>query len=272
MAQAGSRSTPPRSLSPSSRSTGPKDAPEQRQSSSPSSPSRSKSAEDRQLSAPATEVATAAENVAAAVAAEAEDLKSKRRVSSAAAPAQRMHSTKSQVSFSAAAGMEKGMSMTSGQFLSYRQRSSFGTFLLPCNFFQSRAEIRTWGVEDLTDPSIQPYAEDSETLPRPFHTSLPGYAPSLCRFVVSKGEKTARDPFLGPEITIFPPTWVPQFTPNPHFKAQRYGYNWEDSDAFKMDRLPYVNAEFDPVSAEVTNMYSQCYPYAAYPYGVPRVA
>lgn len=46
----------------------------------------------------------------------------------------------------------------------------------------------------------------------------------------------------------------------------------EDRDAYRMDRLPYVNAEFDPVSAEVTHMYNQAYPYTAYPYGVPRVA
>lgn len=45
----------------------------------------------------------------------------------------------------------------------------------------------------------------------------------------------------------------------------------EDSLSFRMDRLPYVNADFEPVSAEITKMYSQNYPFAAYPYGVPRV-
>ncbi|KAL8273667.1 hypothetical protein Esti_002379 [Eimeria stiedai] len=180
-------------------------------------------------------------------------------------------STKSQVSFSESVGLSKRTSMTSGQFMSLRQRSSMG-YLLPSNFFQSQADIRTWGVEDLTDPSIQPYDKDSESLPRPFHTSLPGYAPRSFKYVLAGGKKEKRESFLGPEISIFPPTWTPQFTPNPNFKPQRYGYNWEDSEAFKMDRLPYVNAEFDPVSAEVSNMYNQCYPYTAYPYGVPRVA
>lgn len=182
----------------------------------------------------------------------------------------RAASTKSQVSF-AGEGFGRGGSMTSHQFMSYRQRSSMG-FLLPSNFFQSQADIRTWGIEDLADPSVQPYDKDDPSLPRPFHVSLPGYGPRLCKYVISRASKEPRDPFLGPEITIFPPTWVPQWTPNPNFKAQRYGYNWEDNEAYKMDRLPYVNAEFDPISAQSTHMYNQCYPYTAYPYGVPRVA
>ena len=62
-------------------------------------------------------------------------------------------------------------------------------------------------------------------LPRPFHVSLPGYAPRLCKYVITKATKAARDPMLGPEITVFPPTWVPHWAPNPNFKAQRYGYN-----------------------------------------------
>lgn len=182
----------------------------------------------------------------------------------------RASSTKSQVSFSGDILSIPG-SMSASQFMSYRQRSSIG-FLLPANFFQSRQDIRIWGEEDLTDPSIQPYDPHSPSLPRPFHVSLPGYPSRLCRYAIARTTKEERDPFLGPEITIFPPTWIPKWTPDPNFKAQRYGYNWEDSDAFRMDRLPYVNAEFDPVSAEVTHMYSQCYPYTAYPYGVPRVA
>ncbi|CDJ50289.1 hypothetical protein, conserved [Eimeria brunetti] len=158
--------------------------------------------------------------------------------------------------------------MTSGQFMAYRQQSTTG-FLLPSNFFQSQAELRTWGVEDLADPSVQPY--DKETVPRPFHVSLPGYAPRLCKYVLVKEEKKQRDPFLGPEISIFPPTWLPYWAPNPEFKPQPFGYDWRDSESFKMNRLPYVNAEFSPVSGEVTHMYNQNYPYTAYPYGVPRV-
>lgn len=50
-------------------------------------------------------------------------------------------------------------SMNTQEFLAYRQRSSI-RFGIPSNFFQSRAEIRTWGEQDLTDPSIQPYDEN----------------------------------------------------------------------------------------------------------------
>ncbi|XP_026191720.1 uncharacterized protein LOC34621410 [Cyclospora cayetanensis] len=182
---------------------------------------------------------------------------------------QKSHSVKSQVSFSVDPPSKKS-SMTTKEFMEYRQHSSIGG-LLPSNFFLSQEDIRIWGVEDLTDPSIQPYDKDSESLPRPFHVSLPGYAPHLCQYVLRHGEKQPRDALLGPEITIFPPTWVPQWTPNPNFKPQRYGYNWQDSEAYKMDRLPYVNAEFNPTAPDATHMYRQAYPYAAYPYGVPRV-
>ncbi|CDJ29387.1 uncharacterized protein EMH_0003780 [Eimeria mitis] len=77
------------------------------------------------------------------------------------------HAGSSSSSSSSSSGHEGGFSsskvrsMTSGQFMRYRQQSSAG-FLLPSNFFQSRAEIRTWGEEDLTDPSIQPYDEESK--------------------------------------------------------------------------------------------------------------
>nr|AET50797.1 hypothetical protein [Eimeria tenella] len=193
--------------------------------------------------------------------------------------------------------MGKGPRMSSSQFAAYRQQlssssssssssSRFGFPLLPSNFFQSREEIRTWGVEDLTDPSVQPY--DKECIPRPFHVSLPGYAPRLCKFVLTKpstkpsdkpsdepsdkpSDKPSRESFLGPEISIFPPTWVPSWSPDPNFKPQKFGYNWEESESFKMGRLPYVNAEFAPASGEATHMYHQAYPFAAYPYGVPRV-
>ncbi|KAL8452408.1 hypothetical protein Emag_002376 [Eimeria magna] len=237
-------------------------------------PTPSREEEDRKVSAVAAAAADAAADAAVAAAAAA-PLSSK--LSNAFASLHKAPTTKSQVSFSESVGnLSKRTSMTSGQFLSFRQRSSMG-YLLPTNFFQSQADIRTWGVEDLTDPSIQPYDKDSKefvvyALPRPFHTSLPGYSPRLFKYVLVNGKKENRERFLGPEISVFPPTWIPQFSANPNFKAQRYGYNWEDSDAFKMDRLPYVNAEFDPVSAEVTSMYNQCYPYTAYPYGVPRVA
>ncbi|KAL8445356.1 hypothetical protein Emed_005698 [Eimeria media] len=230
--------------------------------------------EARKVSAVAAAAADAAADAAAAAAdAAAAEKPSSSKISSAFSPSlQKAPTTKSQVSFSeSVGGLSKRTSMTSGQFMSFRQRSSMG-YLLPSNFFQSQADIRTWGVEDLTDPSVQPYDKDAQGLPRPFHTSLPGYTPRLFKYVLVGGKKEERERFLGPEISVFPPTWCPQFSPNPNFKAQRYGYNWEDSEAFKMNRLPYVNAEFDPVSAEASSMYNQCYPYTAYPYGVPRVA
>ncbi|CDJ61636.1 hypothetical protein, conserved [Eimeria maxima] len=138
----------------------------------------------------------------------------------------------------------KMVSMTSGQFLAYRQQSSTNSLLLPSNFFQSRAEIRTWGEEELTDPSVQPY--DEKNIPHPFHTSLPGYRPYLCRYV-GLG--------FGGGGMVF-------------LYFLRIG---EESEGFKMHRLPYVNAEFSAINGEATNMYGQAYPYTAYPYGVPRV-
>ncbi|KAL8428591.1 hypothetical protein ACSSS7_007143 [Eimeria intestinalis] len=228
---------------------------EEKRGPAPSPPPTPPQEEDsRKVSAAAAAAADVATDAAASAGAAATPLSSKFATSSSFL--HKAPSTRSQVSFSEGAGvggLTKRTSMTSGQFMSFRQRSSM-SYLLPSNFFQSQADIRTWGVEDLTDPSIQPYDKDSQALPRPFHTSLPGYSPRLFKYVLVGGEKGERESFLGPEISVFPPTWIPQFTPNPHFKAQRYGYNWEDSDAFKMDRLPYVNAEFDPVSAEVTHM------------------
>lgn len=74
---------------------------------------------------------------------------------------QRAPSTKSQVSFSGDA-LSRPISMSTNQFLAYRQKSSMGP-LLPSNFFQSQEDIRTWGVEDLADPSVQPYDKDAKS-------------------------------------------------------------------------------------------------------------
>ncbi|PHJ21808.1 inner membrane complex protein 22 [Cystoisospora suis] len=161
--------------------------------------------------------------------------------------------------------------------------SSFGTsdflkksatttmFGVPPGFFESRGSIRIWGVDELADPMVQPYDKTDPNLPRPFHVSLPGYEPRLCKYALAKTEKAPRDPLLGPEISLFPPTWIPYWKPDPNFKPQNYNFNWEDNGTFQMERLPYVNAIFEPADGSAHNMYNQAYPYTAYPYGVPRV-
>jgi len=160
-------------------------------------------------------------------------------------------------------------SMDTNTFLKYRQQTT-QMFGLPSQFFQSRAEIRTWGVEDLTDPAVQPFDKESEK-PDPFHTSLPGYGDKRTETLMRSFPKEPRDPILGPDISIFPPTYVPQWTPNPEFKPQDVGYDWEQEKTYKMDYFPYVNAYTTPRDPTEHNMYNQCYPYTAYPYGVPFV-
>lgn len=62
-------------------------------------------------------------------------------------------------------------------------------------------------------------------LPQPFHVSLPGYEPRLCKYALAKTDKAPRDPLLGPDISIFPPTWIPYWKPDPNFKPQNYNFN-----------------------------------------------
>ncbi|CBZ55461.1 conserved hypothetical protein [Neospora caninum Liverpool] len=168
-----------------------------------------------------------------------------------------------------AAGSGAFNSMDVQNFLQrYATSKMFG---VPPHFFQSRESLRVWGADHLTDPMVQPYEKDDQNLPNPFHVSLPGYSPSLCKYVLTKGEKPPRDPLLGPEITIYPPTWIPHWEPDPNFKPQAYNFNWEENGTFQMERLPYAKAVFDPADGSAHGMYKQAYPYTAYPYGVPRV-
>lgn len=151
-----------------------------------------------------------------------------------------------------------------------RQRTSL-MYGLPSQLFLSRASIRTWGAENIADPMVQPYDPKDPNLPKPFHVSLPGYAPHLCEYVITKGTKPPRDPMLGPDISIFPPVWIPSWRPDPAFVPQPYNYNWEENGSFHMDRLPYHHAQFEPHNPAAHNMYMQGYPFTAYPYGVPAV-
>ncbi|PFH33623.1 hypothetical protein BESB_078390 [Besnoitia besnoiti] len=178
---------------------------------------------------------------------------------------------KSMVSFGeSAAGSGDYTHLDTKDFLKSRQGTS-KMFGLPSQFFQSRASIRTWAAEEIADPMVQPYEKNDPNLPRPFHTSLPGYEPRLCKYVLTKGEKPPRDPLLGPEVSVFPPTWIPHWEPDPNFKPQAYNFNWEDNGTFQMDKLPYPKAVFEPADGSAHKMYNQAYPYTAYPYGVPRV-
>lgn len=163
-------------------------------------------------------------------------------------------------------------SMDTNQFLEYRQRTS-NMFGIPSQFFQSRASLRTWGADKITDPSVQPISEES-VVPHPFHVTLPGYHESQCENLIEKREdkkEKVRDPVLGPDLSHASLTWTPVFTPDSHFKQQAVGYNWNEQASFKMDKFPYVNAFFSPKDPEETNMYSQMLPWCAYPYGVPAV-
>lgn len=146
--------------------------------------------------------------------------------------------------------------------------SMTGSMILPTNMFESRGSIRTWGAE-VVDPSIQPYEKGDESIPDPFHVTLPGYSTQKCKYVLQTIEKAPRDPWMGPDISMNPPAWIPQWVKDPNFKAQKYGYDFEEGMSYQMTRLPYVNAEFQPRSAEENDMYGQNYPFAAYPYGVP---
>ncbi|RQX67168.1 hypothetical protein TGCAST_316340 [Toxoplasma gondii CAST] len=160
----------------------------------------------------------------------------------------------------------------SEELQNYLKRQATTTmFGIPSRFFESKEGFRVWGAEKLTDPAVQPYDDHDPNLPKPFHVSLPGYHPSLCTYVLAKSEKAPRDPLLGPEISIYPPTWIPHWEPDPNFKPQAYNFNWEENGTFQMERLPYPKAVFDPADGSAHGMYKQAYPYTAYPYGVPRV-
>eukprot|EP00921_Rhytidocystis_pertsovi_P008458 GHVQ01013853.1.p1 GENE.GHVQ01013853.1~~GHVQ01013853.1.p1 ORF type:complete len:209 (+),score=23.18 GHVQ01013853.1:519-1145(+) len=147
---------------------------------------------------------------------------------------------------------------------------------IPSKFFESREEIRTWGIEDrdLVDPSLQPIPT-AFPRPEPFHVVLPGYTEAQARGVFDtrpSPEEAQRDRALGPDLSYKAiPTVIPKCRMHPKFEPQSVGYDWNNQESYQMDRVPYVHAIFDPVDPEVTNMYAQSLPWTAYAYGVPRV-
>lgn len=152
-------------------------------------------------------------------------------------------------------------SMDTINFLKYRESSS-NMYSIPSQFFQRAVD------GNVVDPSVQPYNE--EDIPKPFHVTIPGYSEDKYRIFEEKKEKFTPS-HTGPDISDFPPTWVPRFEPDPYFKKQAIGYNWDEQLCFRMDKFPYLNAFFSPINPEDSKMYDQMVPWCAYPYGVPVV-
>lgn len=166
--------------------------------------------------------------------------------------------------------------------------SSFRSFLgsissmigIPVGFFQSRGEIRTWGEETLTDPSVQP---QSETAPSNLGTCLPGYPKSACAYFNPTFGSTRVAPEFVNLFTLLDvhdnKLWVPKLVPFPKC-AVKYPtlplgqfatptYDYRDLLSYRMDYHPYVNAEMN--SQDPAPMYVCANWMVGYPYGVPAV-
>ncbi|CDJ42544.1 hypothetical protein, conserved [Eimeria tenella] len=155
--------------------------------------------------------------------------------------------------------------------------SAFG---FPFGFFQSRPEIRTWGEEDLQDPSVQPRPADA---PADYGTSLPGYPKHTCAyfdsaFGRSKGSPefvtlfnllgVQDDKLVGPRLNGFPMCKLDY----PSLPPDRLGtpsYDYRDLLGYRMDYHPYVNAAMSP--EDPARMYVCANWMVGYPYGVPAV-
>ncbi|KEP66457.1 UNVERIFIED_CONTAM: hypothetical protein HHA_258470 [Hammondia hammondi] len=148
---------------------------------------------------------------------------------------------------------------------------------IPLGFFQSRAEVRTWGEEKLTDPSVQPYRQPRVITP--FHQTLPGYG----KEAVKPLEQELMGGYPGQFFTLAPKGG---FVYNPHHPNMDFArveieyptpsgafkpptYEWRSQPECKMMNLPYTNALMLP--ANPTTMYVSGSYMTAYPYGVPAV-
>ncbi|PFH33237.1 hypothetical protein BESB_084360 [Besnoitia besnoiti] len=149
----------------------------------------------------------------------------------------------------------------------------FGT---PIGFFKSRADLRTWGEQSLTDPSVQPYKRPP--VATPFHTSLPGYSQKACEPL--RRELAGRP---APFYTLAPKGG---FVYNPHHPSMDFArveiqrplftgeikppmYDWKELNEYKMMNLPYPNALMLPTSP--SPIYVPGNYLVSYPYGVPAV-
>ncbi|KAL8425708.1 hypothetical protein Efla_003086 [Eimeria flavescens] len=159
--------------------------------------------------------------------------------------------------------------------------SKFSSALgLPLSFFQSRPEIRTWGEEDIKDPSVQPRAD---TAPKDYGSGLPGYPKSACAHLdraVGRSRNApefvnlftlldVRDNKLpGPRLRGFPKCKL-DFPPLPTDKLGTPTYDYRDLLGYRMDYHPYVNATMTP--QDPSRMYVHANWMVGYPYGVPAV-
>lgn len=154
------------------------------------------------------------------------------------------------------------------------RRLTTDLFSVPFGFFQSRAEIRTWGEETLADPSVQPGGPSTA---RYGWGSLPNYTEKSVHFFKTKsGQEKPQFYSLAPRGGYRPAPGVPvlQFVPSPveipHVAPMKPpAYNWNDLKEYRMDTVPYTNAYMRPASP--TGMYVGGNHLVAYPYGVPAV-
>lgn len=160
---------------------------------------------------------------------------------------------------------------------SFVRRLTSYLYGIPLGFFQSRAELRTWGEEKLTDPSVQPYSQ--RPMITPFHQTLPGYGKDAV--MPLRRELMGKQP--GPFYTLAPKGG---FVYNPHHPNMDFSrvqieyptrtgdfkppmYEWTSMPEFKMTDRPYTSARLLP--ANPATMYVSGNYMTAYPYGVPAV-
>ena len=132
---------------------------------------------------------------------------------------------------------------------------------VPLGFFQSRPEIRTWGAQELQDPSVQPRPQGA---PRDYGTPLPGYPKPSCSYFTntigssSSPSKKADirnppqfvslfnhlgirdDALIGPRITTGPPMCNVEYPKIPADKLGEPTYDYRDLLGYRMDYHPYV--------------------------------
>lgn len=146
---------------------------------------------------------------------------------------------------------------------------------IPSGFFQSRASIRVWGTETLTDPAVQPqHCQNEQTL-------LPGYASSCYKYFNELDAPEAKQQkFMSIEQMLGAKQLSSTYSranvhkvqvamPPPLHRLGDPSYNYEDLSVFKMNHLPYVNALMNP--RDGADMYVQSNYLTGYPYGVPAV-
>lgn len=151
---------------------------------------------------------------------------------------------------------------------------------IPFGFFNSRADLRIWGEESPTDPSVQPTSGRPHAW-NPFQATLPGYS-SSAYFPLQQELQRRPVPYysLAPKGGIvlqpskpnmdFPRVKIEEPAPPPlDVFFQPPTYNWKTQPDYKMLNLPYPNAMMtrrDPAA-----MYAPGNGFVAYPYGVPAV-